>query len=145
MQCSSERLYFTFDQALLSLDLYGSIQIEFIFIYLEMMVDYQDIVHDSSTTLFKFRDNCQKALNNQKDAIELFRENEFDCCLEQMAENKVRLLVYLTVTLRFGNLLPIVSLIILTALNQLVSQKFSQGLSLELGFASVNGIRENRK
>ena len=110
-----------------------------------MMVDYQDIVHDSSTTLFKFRDNCQKALNNQKDAIELFRENEFDCCLEQMAENKVRLLVYLTVTLRFGNLLPIVSLIILTALNQLVSQKFSQGLSLELGFASVNGIRENRK
>ena len=94
MQYSSERLYFTLDQALLSLDMYGSIQIEFIFIYLEMMVDYQDIVHDSSKTLFKFRDNCQKALNNQKDAIELFRENEFDCCLEQMTENKVRSLVY---------------------------------------------------
>ena len=89
MQYSSERLYFTLGQALLTLYLYVSIQIEFIFIYLEMMVDYQDIVHDSSTTLFKFRDNCQKALNNQKDAIELFRENEFDCCLEQMAENKV--------------------------------------------------------
>ena len=54
-----------------------------------MMVDYQDIVHDSSTTLFKFRDNCQKALNNQKEAIELFADKEYDYCLEQLSENKV--------------------------------------------------------
>ena len=105
-----------------------------------MMVDYQDIVHDSSTTLFKFRDNCQKALNNQKDAIKLFLEHEFDCCLEQMAENKVRSLVYLTVTLRFGNLLPMVALLIFTALNQLEPKKILKD-SL-FGFASVNGIRE---
>lgn len=59
-----------------------------------MMVNYQDIVHDSSSTLFKFRDNCQKALNNQKDAIELFYDDEIDCCLEVIGENQVRLLLY---------------------------------------------------
>ena len=54
-----------------------------------MICDYQKMVHDSSTTLFEFRSNSLKALSNQKDAVELFNENEFADCLEQISENKV--------------------------------------------------------
>ena len=54
-----------------------------------MMMDYQSMVHDSTVTLFKFRDKCRAAIENHVLAIELYNEDAFSDSLSILAENKV--------------------------------------------------------
>ena len=54
-----------------------------------MMMDYQSMVHDSTVTLFKFRDNCRTAIENHVLAIQLYNEDCFADSLTILAENKV--------------------------------------------------------
>lgn len=43
-----------------------------------MMIKYQSLVHDSTKTLFKFRDICRLAIDNHVSAIELmYQDKEF--------------------------------------------------------------------
>ena len=53
-----------------------------------MLIDYQSLVHDSTNTLFEFRDNSKSAIENVVTAIELFEEDEYLDALEILAENK---------------------------------------------------------
>ena len=55
-----------------------------------MMMEYQSMVHDSTVTLFKFRDHCRTAIENHVLAIELYNEDCFVDSLSILAENKVR-------------------------------------------------------
>ena len=52
-------------------------------------MDYQSMVHESTSTLFKFRDNCRTAIENHVLAIELYNEKAFAESLSILAENKV--------------------------------------------------------
>ena len=58
-------------------------------IFLEMMMNYQSMVHDSTVTLFKFRDNCRTAIENHVLAIQLYNEHCYADCLIILADNKV--------------------------------------------------------
>ena len=53
-------------------------------------MDYQSMVHDSTVTLFKFRDNCRTAIENHVLAIQLYKEDCFADSLTILAENKVK-------------------------------------------------------
>ena len=53
-----------------------------------MLINYQSLVHDSTNTLFEFRDNSKSAIENVVTAIELFEEDEYLDALEILAENK---------------------------------------------------------
>ena len=54
-----------------------------------MLMDYQSMVHDSTTTLFKFRDNCRTAIENHVLAIEMYKVQEYSDCMEILSENAV--------------------------------------------------------
>ena len=53
------------------------------------MTGYQSLVHESSTSLWEFRDNCKIAVGNIVDAMMLFEEEELTDCLEILGDNKV--------------------------------------------------------
>jgi hypothetical protein len=53
-----------------------------------MMAGYQSLVHDSTTTLFEFRDNCKSAIENVVTAIDIFNADEYTTCIEILGENK---------------------------------------------------------
>lgn len=53
-----------------------------------MLINYQSLVHDSTNTLFEFRDNSKSAIENVVTAIELYEEDEYLDALEILSENK---------------------------------------------------------
>ena len=59
-----------------------------------MIMDYQSMVHESTSTLFKFRGNCRTAIENHVLAIELYQEDAYAESLSILAENKVTSTIY---------------------------------------------------
>ena len=53
------------------------------------MMDYQSMVHDSTTTLFKFRDHCREAIENHVLAIDMYKDGEYLDCVEVLSANAV--------------------------------------------------------
>lgn len=53
------------------------------------MVEYQELVNSSCFILFEFQGKIFKALNNQKNAIELYQAKEVQECNNRIKKNKV--------------------------------------------------------
>ena len=55
-----------------------------------MISEYQNLMHDASTSVFNFRSKCWNAFENQQYGITLFVNKEYKDCVSQIMKNQVK-------------------------------------------------------